>query len=194
MRTKDSKPYIRSAPNISSVVVKINRLKGPTNGQQEAQVVVVCAGGGGGIVLPDDLELAEHAGGEGGSDAGVGIEVEVAPVVERWKVLEVVEHRDLVVELLIDVVGQAQGDAIVGAVVGIVFVDVADASLGGEVEIGGLDPLIADADAGREAVVEEGQAVVVVAHQGVAVELVGEELVVLGLGEPVVGAGGLDAV
>ena len=88
------------------------------------------------------------------------------------------------IERLVDVICQAERDAIVvAAVVGILFVDVADAGFSREIQVRRFDPLVTDTDAGRQAIIEIGQTVVVNAHEAVAVQFFGVELVVLARGD-----------
>src|SRR3954454_19816693 len=77
----------------------------PADAQRVAQVVLERGGRRSRIAQILDLELGEHRLGQRGADAGVGVEVVVGRIGERWQPLEVVKQTDLIVELLVDVVG-----------------------------------------------------------------------------------------
>ena len=84
-------------------------------------------------------------------------------------------------------VGEAGGDVFVGVGLGAeIFVDPGDAAFSVELEVGFFDPLVADADAGRDAEVEVLDAVFFDAGVAVAVEFFVEEVVVFAGDEPVV--------
>src|SRR5436305_441814 len=85
-------------------------------------------GRGAGVVAVEDLELGEHLVRQRGADAGVGVEVVVVDAVQAGEVFEIVEEGHPVVELLIDVVCEAGGDGVVGAVVAVAAVQPAQAA------------------------------------------------------------------
>src|SRR4051794_7323418 len=94
----------RTASCLRDFVVNLFSSELPTQTQVVREIVFERAFGGGGIALVVNAELGEERFHELGADAGVRVQVVIAGVLEGGEIFQVVEQRDVLAELLVEVI------------------------------------------------------------------------------------------
>src|SRR5262245_18780189 len=164
----------------------------PARAEDEALVGRVAPRGRLRVVAQLVAELGEQAFPHGQARARVRVQQVVSSgILERGQVLELVVEVQRIDGGPVHRVGQPRGDELLGRAVLEVLVDPRHTGLGREIELGPLVPLVAHADAGSEPHLELRNLVVLGLEVEVAVELLGEEVIVLRQGHRVVDRGGL---